>query len=102
MVIHVNLLGRFVKTGECVIICPDRLLACDNLQLHPPWYGFVQPSSPMSTSLPGTAHAFTLSDFDFALPPELVAQHPALERSGSRLLDGTRATPDDRIFRDLP
>ena len=30
------------------------------------------------------------SDFDFALPPELIAQHPAAERSASRLLDGTR------------
>ena len=46
--------------------------------------------------------SFTLSDFDFTLPPELVAQHPATERSGSRLLDGTAATPVDRIFRELP
>ena len=73
---------------------------------------------------------FTLSDFDFTLPPALIAQHPAPERSGSRLLDGTVApqgrpkleqpprgaekdtqcrtwgpvsTPAvDRIFRDLP
>ena len=45
---------------------------------------------------------FTLSDFDFTLPPELIAQHPAPERSGSRLLDGTLAAPVDRIFRDLP
>jgi S-adenosylmethionine:tRNA ribosyltransferase-isomerase len=45
---------------------------------------------------------FTLADFDFALPPELIAQHPASERSGSRLLDGTGAVPVDRIFRDLP
>jgi len=45
---------------------------------------------------------FTLSDFDFHLPPELVAQHPAAERSASRLLDGTGATPVDRIFKDLP
>ncbi|MEI7465312.1 MAG: tRNA preQ1(34) S-adenosylmethionine ribosyltransferase-isomerase QueA [Burkholderiales bacterium] len=44
----------------------------------------------------------TLSDFDFALPPELIAQHPAAERSGSRLLDGTGAAPVDRVFRDLP
>ncbi len=44
----------------------------------------------------------TLSDFDFALPPELIAQHPAAERSGSRLLDGTGAAPMDRVFRDLP
>jgi S-adenosylmethionine:tRNA ribosyltransferase-isomerase len=73
---------------------------------------------------------FTLSDFDFTLPPKLIAQHPAPERSGSRLLDGTVAPqgrskaeqppqgaaqdtqcqawgptstqPVDRIFRDLP
>ncbi|MDR6857761.1 tRNA preQ1(34) S-adenosylmethionine ribosyltransferase-isomerase QueA [Variovorax guangxiensis] len=46
--------------------------------------------------------AFTLSDFDFDLPPELVAQHPAAERSASRLLDGTVEPPADRIFKALP
>jgi S-adenosylmethionine:tRNA ribosyltransferase-isomerase len=45
---------------------------------------------------------YTLSDFDFHLPPELVAQHPAAERSASRLLDGRRAVPLDRVFRELP
>jgi S-adenosylmethionine:tRNA ribosyltransferase-isomerase len=44
----------------------------------------------------------TLADFDFTLPPELIAQHPAAERSASRLLDGTGALPVDRVFRDLP
>lgn len=44
----------------------------------------------------------TLADFDFDLPPELIAQHPAAERSASRLLDGTRTPPVDRIFRELP
>ena len=48
------------------------------------------------------APPFTLSDFDFALPPELIAQHPAPERSGSRLLDGTGASAVDRVFRELP
>lgn len=43
-----------------------------------------------------------LSDFDFVLPEHLIAQHPASERSGSRLLDGTESTPIDRIFRQLP
>jgi S-adenosylmethionine:tRNA ribosyltransferase-isomerase len=47
-------------------------------------------------------HTFTLGDFDFALPTELIAQHPAAERSASRLLDGTGAQPVDRTFRDLP
>ena len=46
---------------------------------------------------------FRLSDFDFQLPPELIAQHPAAERSGSRLLDARDPSkPVDRIFRDLP
>ena len=45
---------------------------------------------------------FTLADFDFELPPDLIAQHPAAERSGSRLLDGRDARIVDRAFRDLP
>jgi S-adenosylmethionine:tRNA ribosyltransferase-isomerase len=47
-------------------------------------------------------HEFTLSDFDFTLPPELIAQHPAAKRSGSRLLDGRGELPIDRQFVDLP
>lgn len=49
-----------------------------------------------------TTPAHTLADFDFELPPELVAQHPAAERSASRLLDGRGPLPVDRVFRDLP
>jgi S-adenosylmethionine:tRNA ribosyltransferase-isomerase len=45
---------------------------------------------------------YTLGDFDFVLPPELIAQHPAGERSASRLLDGTGPLPLDRVFRELP
>ncbi|TCP07685.1 tRNA preQ1(34) S-adenosylmethionine ribosyltransferase-isomerase QueA [Caldimonas thermodepolymerans] len=45
---------------------------------------------------------YTLSDFDFALPAELIAQHPAPQRSASRLLDATGDAPADRVFRDLP
>jgi S-adenosylmethionine:tRNA ribosyltransferase-isomerase len=57
--------------------------------------------APAAIALP----VYTLSDFDFTLPPELIAQHPAPERSGSRLLDaslGSQAGPQDRVFRDLP
>ena len=44
----------------------------------------------------------TVADFDFDLPPDLIAQHPAAERSGSRLLDGRALPPVDRVFRELP
>jgi S-adenosylmethionine:tRNA ribosyltransferase-isomerase len=47
-------------------------------------------------------HSHTLADFDFELPPELIAQHPAPERSASRLLDGRDDPPADRVFRELP
>ncbi|MFN8793092.1 MAG: tRNA preQ1(34) S-adenosylmethionine ribosyltransferase-isomerase QueA [Betaproteobacteria bacterium] len=53
-------------------------------------------------STPATPREFTLADFDFELPPELIAQHPAAERSASRLLDGTGPVPADRVFRELP
>ena len=45
-----------------------------------------------------------LSDFDYALPPELIAQHPAVERAASRLLhlDGATGALQDLAFRDLP
>ena len=59
----------------------------------------VTMTTPHSPSAPRT---FTLSDFDFELPPELVAQHPAAERTGSRLLDGSTTPPTNRIFRELP
>ena len=48
--------------------------------------------------------AARLSDFDYQLPSELIAQHPAPERSASRLLhlDGRTGAITDRTFRDLP
>jgi S-adenosylmethionine:tRNA ribosyltransferase-isomerase len=44
------------------------------------------------------------TDFHFDLPPELIAQRPAEERSGSRLLvlDGASGALRDLSFRDLP
>ncbi|WP_250463067.1 tRNA preQ1(34) S-adenosylmethionine ribosyltransferase-isomerase QueA [Caballeronia sp. GAFFF2] len=49
---------------------------------------------------------FTLSDFDFNLPPELIAQSALTERSASRLLEvDNRVSPAtliDRSFSDLP
>ena len=45
---------------------------------------------------------YSVADFDFELPPALIAQHPAASRSGSRLLDGSGPLPLDRAFTDLP
>ncbi|VXB53549.1 S-adenosylmethionine:tRNA ribosyltransferase-isomerase [Burkholderia sp. 8Y] len=49
---------------------------------------------------------FTLSDFDFNLPPELIAQTALAERSASRLLEvDNRTAPvtlTDRRFAELP
>ena len=59
-------------------------------------------SSDSGATESGTSRTFTLSDFDFSLPEVLIAQHPASERSSSRLLDATTAQVVDRIFRDLP
>ena len=44
-----------------------------------------------------------LSDFDYPLPPELIAQHPSTERSSSRLLDARNPWQlHDQVFKDLP
>ena len=58
------------------------------------------PSQAPSQAAP--APHFTLADFDFDLPPELIAQYPASERTAARLLDGRQANPADRIVRELP
>lgn len=44
-----------------------------------------------------------LSDFDYALPPELIAQRPLTDRSGSRMMvvDRSAGTFQDRNFREL-
>ncbi len=44
-----------------------------------------------------------VADFDFDLPPELIAQFPAAERAASRLLHvDAGGGLHDRMFRDLP
>jgi S-adenosylmethionine:tRNA ribosyltransferase-isomerase len=44
----------------------------------------------------------TLDDFDYALPPELIAQFPAPERTASRLLRLSGGILSDRRFAELP
>ncbi len=44
---------------------------------------------------------YSLSDFDFELPPELIAQAPLPERSASRLLQVGEDALADRVFSDI-
>ncbi len=44
---------------------------------------------------------YSLSDFDFTLPPELIAQFPLAERSASRLLHVAQDGLHDRRFTDV-
>lgn len=48
--------------------------------------------------------SISLDDYDYPLPPELIAQHPAGRRSGSRLLalDRCSGEIEHRAFSDLP
>jgi S-adenosylmethionine:tRNA ribosyltransferase-isomerase len=50
------------------------------------------------------AGSVLVSDFDFHLPPELIAQQPLADRAASRMLRLDRASGkfDDKAFRDLP
>lgn len=47
-------------------------------------------------------NALTLADFDYDLPPELIAQAPLPQRSASRLLVADGAALGDRSITDLP
>jgi S-adenosylmethionine:tRNA ribosyltransferase-isomerase len=46
--------------------------------------------------------ALDIADFDFVLPPDRIAQHPARPRDAARLLHVTRDGLADRVVRDLP
>jgi len=43
-----------------------------------------------------------IADFDFALPPDRIAQHPARPRDAARLLHVGRDGLADRVVRELP
>ncbi len=49
-----------------------------------------------------TSPHYRLQDFDFALPPELIAQTPPAQRGASRLLHVDHGEPIDRRFAELP
>ena len=76
-----------------------KIAAFLNLERARPALKRMSLASPASTQ---ASRSFTLQDFDFELPDALIAQHPAVERSASRLLDGRSSAPADRRFTELP
>jgi len=62
--------------------------------------GVIPPTRYPTQSI--VTRVYTLADFDYALPPELIAQVPPAIRSGSRLLDVGATADTDRQFTDLP
>ncbi len=58
--------------------------------------------APRGPPPPATAMPLTLDDFDYPLPPELIAQAPLAERSGSRLLVLAGSSLGHRRFAELP
>jgi S-adenosylmethionine:tRNA ribosyltransferase-isomerase len=51
--------------------------------------------------MPAPSTPYTLADFDYTLPTELIAQSPPLERGASRLLDASGEVLRDRQFVDI-
>jgi S-adenosylmethionine:tRNA ribosyltransferase-isomerase len=66
--------------------------------------GFVLPPRPFAPGLPVRySHAaMRIEEFDFDLPPELIADRPAVPRDASRLLEVLADRLVDRHFLDLP
>jgi S-adenosylmethionine:tRNA ribosyltransferase-isomerase len=55
-----------------------------------------------TTDMIAAAMALSIDEFDYELPPELIAQHPSGARSASRLLCVRGGSISDARFSDLP
>jgi S-adenosylmethionine:tRNA ribosyltransferase-isomerase len=62
----------------------------------------IAPPEPRACPEPQATRDWSVDDFDFDLPTELIAQYPTAERAASRLLDGRCDPAVHRQFRELP
>ncbi len=69
-----------------------------------PWNAHASAPKPISPGLLAKIESVLVSDFDFELPEELIAQEPLADRAASRMLALDRATGAyaDHRFTDLP
>jgi S-adenosylmethionine:tRNA ribosyltransferase-isomerase len=72
-----------------------------NTRSHMPHRSFARVSRPVGPATISST-ALTLDDFDYDLPPKLIAQAPLPDRSAGRLLTLDPSGPLDRRFRELP
>ena len=79
----------------------DRQGSCAIMHSRSP--SLIRHGAAASTPPPRKPSILKKADFDFELPPELIAQAPLAERSASRmlLLDVPALSRQDRMFRDL-
>jgi S-adenosylmethionine:tRNA ribosyltransferase-isomerase len=86
---NLGVVGHTPSSGSGLAICGN---ADGGDSDCPAWRGLL------------TCRAMRTADFDYQLPPKLIAQHPAAQRDGSRLLVLQRAAGhlEHRQFGELP
>jgi S-adenosylmethionine:tRNA ribosyltransferase-isomerase len=89
--------GMFAGFGHCYFGIRERYVLPRTIESNKV---VSLPMGPMATGHRGPTH--TLSDFDYALPADLIAQEPAATRTASRLLRVDGDAFEDLTFRDLP
>ena len=80
----------------------DSAISAHQVRLARTAGGRIIPDSRVSHKPLYVFRMLTLDDFDFHLPPELIAQHPAASRSASRLLHVAGQARHDHAFAELP
>ena len=92
--------GRSVTLANA----PKGVNACEPMLYNCGLFPFGRAARHMSQSAPNPSGlSYRLSDFDYELPPEQIAQTPLAERSASRLLQVTTiGAPIERRFAELP
>src|SRR5215831_20662975 len=88
--------GEGIEPTWC---CHRRILSPLRLPVPP---SRLDAESAVGVHYNGARMGQTIDDYDYELPPELIAQHPSATRSASRLLALSGGTLADHRFSELP